>query len=613
MKVRFPFAYKYYIFIDEHCNPEPGVFTLQSLGVIDVTGASIPDKDILAHALANASNDERTKGFAVKRGSEFVNEYARRDEENGEFTDGGTTNPNHIYGSFPVDFPFAAGGFEVQRTRKVTYEAHARWALQYQDRRFRKDPHFIFQIFGVIQKRQVCRSAELQINKASYKRNEAAIRRLKPADLLKAAAEEQSKSALSNPATRSLRELVSGLRVKVVGTDESRTGMRSQIWGMTAMKNPPSLWVTINPSDTHDPIAQVLAGEEIDMDNFLATAGPDNSRRAGNIARDPFAAAKFFHIIIRAIIEEMFGITASKESSKLHREHGIFGKVEGYIGSVEAQGRGTLHLHLIIWLAGAPTATEMKNLLNTEEFRDRIRNFIAANIRADIPGAVAEMTPSARRKNKSDVSYSRPVDPDVPQYSEKAAVAEKRLAKSVQFHECKPEACQNLIGGHLVCKRRAPFELSSHDYVNSDGSWGVKRLFPYFNSWCPAILQTVRANHDIKLITNGGETKDITWYITNYATKKQRNSSNSSALIAKRLAYHNAEEKWSADTRAVNKRLLARCANTLTRDHEFSGPEVISYLMGWGDRYISHHFTTIYWSGVDSALKRVYPELRKKR
>ena len=38
---------------------------------------------------------------------------------------------------------------------------------------------------------------------------------------------------------------------------------------MCMMKGPPSLWITINPSDTRDPIAQVFAGEKIDMDDFV--------------------------------------------------------------------------------------------------------------------------------------------------------------------------------------------------------------------------------------------------------------------------------------------------------------------------------------------------------
>jgi hypothetical protein len=40
------------------------------------------------------------------------------------------------------------------------------------------------------------------------------------------------------------------------------------------------------------------------------------------------------------------------------------------------------------------------------------------------------------------------------------------------------------------------------------------------------------------LISNGGQAKSITWYITVYQTKKQQKSHNISALLAEGLAYH---------------------------------------------------------------------------
>jgi hypothetical protein len=67
---------------------------------------------------------------------------------------------------------------------------------------------------------------------------------------------------------------------------------------MTVLKNPPSLWVTINPTDTHDPIVQVFAGEEINLYLFDWTTGPDSAQRAKIVADDPYAAAKFFHLIV---------------------------------------------------------------------------------------------------------------------------------------------------------------------------------------------------------------------------------------------------------------------------------------------------------------------------
>jgi hypothetical protein len=108
---------------------------------------------------------------------------------------------------------------------------------------------------------------------------------------------------------------------------------------------------------------------------------------------------------------------------------------------------------------------------------------------------------------------------------------------------------------------------------------------------------------------SGGETNVLTWYITNYASKKQQRSSNVSALLAKRLAFHSIEERGRTDLSDINKRLIQRCANTLTRDREFSGPEIMSYLMGWGDRFESHHYVGISADGIMRALKQNYPAL----
>ena len=56
--------------------------------------------------------------------------------------------------------------------------------------------------------------------------------------------------------------------------NESRISIRAQVWGMNLRFNPPTIWATINLSDTGDPIAQVLCGQDIDLDRFVATAGP---------------------------------------------------------------------------------------------------------------------------------------------------------------------------------------------------------------------------------------------------------------------------------------------------------------------------------------------------
>ena len=585
---------------------EPDIVPLQSLGVVDVAGNGVEENEVLSHAFANVSLSDRAEGWAIKRSSDFVNEYPRRTTD-GSLSAGTPDDPNHLLGSFPYLFPYGLGGFEVDRPNPVSYEAHSRWALRYSDKRFREDHFFMFQIFGVLQKRQICAAATLQISQRSFLRYERAIRTLKPSDLEQAGAEERAHLPLSNGAIRSFRHTLSAVRSKVMGTDESRIKIRSLIWGMCMMKNPPSIWLTINPADTQDPIAQVLSGQDIDLDHF---AKLDERPSEAAITSDPYASASFFHFMINAILRELLGIRGYKRGQSIQREKGVLGIIEAYTGTVEAQGRGTLHLHMVLWLRGSMPSDKMKELLLTEEFRTKVKSFIAANIRADLPNNQGTSVLTIPRE--SHVSFSRPLDPRSSQYEDNQDGVERRLARTVQVHQC-GQGCMKFVRGQFTCKRGAPFPLAGDDWIEADGTWGPKRTYGYFNNWCPAILQCLRANHDIKLITNGIETKDIAWYITHYVAKKQRDSSNTSALLAKTFAYHHRSEHRNFDIVARNKKLIQRCANTLSCEQELSAPEVVSYLMGWGDRYISHHFETIPWFSVLSLLRKTFPVLNQSR
>ncbi|KAJ7446255.1 ATP-dependent DNA helicase PIF1 [Mycena galericulata] len=437
-------------------------FPLHTHGVIDVHADGVPDSDVSAHGFANATSQFREANFKVRKDSAFVNEYARLDV-NGERFDGGPSNPNHMLGAFPVLFPYGKGGFEVERDVDVPYESH--------------DLYFMFQAFGVVQKREIKRS--------SFIANQVAFMN----------AEETRRVPFSNPVVRKLRKHLTSLRVRVPGTDESRISIRSQIWGMNLRFNPPSIWATINLADT--------TGENIDLDRFVATAGPGRE-----------APAEFFHYTIKLLLEEAFV--------------GIVGLVNGYIGTVEAQGRGTLHLHILFWLAGAPT----------EAFREKMLMFIKQTD--------AETITATKKK---------PVDPREPNYDLRRHEAEADLARAVQFHDCKLTTCLKVRGGRLVCKRRAPFTF---------GEWGPRRM--------------IRANQDIKLITNGHETKDIAFYITLYIAKKQ--------IQSKSLAFHRKMNSRNRDCRDVNRRMI-------TQQQELSGPEVV--------QHISHKFIT-------ATLRRTFPE-----
>ena len=586
---------------------DPAVLSLSPLGVVDIDGVEVTDSELMAHALANCTQLIQEEDYMIRRGSAFVNEYARVDPQTGQRNDGGPSDANHLLGTFPTLFPYGKGGFEIERHVTVPYEAHVRWALRYEDRRFRKDPHFPFQVFGVCQKRQVCRASILQMKRGSYFQHQNLLSTITAEDLTKASKEETRGVPFSNPAVCHLRSQLSAVKTKVQGSDESRISVRGKIWGTNLLHNPPSLWVTINPADTQDPIAQVMAGADIDLDSFCNTAGPDSTDRAMNMASDPYASAKFFHFIIGTILEVLFGVSKRRDGRFTRRE-GIFGVIKSYVGTVEAQGRGSLHLHLLLWLEGAPTASELREALTTDVFRDKIKLYIKKTIRADLDEKRTADVLAIPRVDA--VSYSRPLDPRNTD-RDASDEAERLIARTTQYHHCSFANCLKVIKGRTTCKRRAPFPLSLKDWVDCYGNWGPKRLCAFLNNWNPPLLITLRANHDTKLIMSGGETNVLTWYITNYASKKQTRSSNVSALLAKRVAFHTVEERRRTDLTDINKRLIQRCANTLSRDREFSGPEIISYLMGWGDRYESHHYIGISAAGIIRAVKEKFPGLKE--
>ena len=458
---------------------------------------------------------------------------------------------------------------------------------------------FPFQVFSIFQKRQVCRLVSLQIQKSSFAQHRDLIRSLRAEDFKQASNEEGEGKKISNEGVRVLRQHLRAVRGKVIGTDENRLSMRSKVWSTIVVFNPPSLWITINPSD-QDPIAQVFAGEEIDLDQFCATAGPESEQRARNMASDPYAVAKFFHFLINTLLEVVFGI--KKGRTGISRRPGAFGTVQAYIGTVEAQGRGTLHLHMLLWLKDAPTGSVMQAALKDDCFRLRIAEYIKSTIRADIDNKSTDDI--LRIQKRPAISYSRPVDPIL--HEKESAEEEKLIARCVQFHKCNTSTCLRMVNGRLECKRRAPFAVSSTDWVNEAGEWGPKRMCPNLNNWNPWLMRTIRANHDIKLIMNGGETCVLVLYTTNYTFKKQNRSTNASALIADRLAFQQKTQVDGDDIQTRNKHLLQRCATALFTEREFSGPEVISYLMGWGDRFESHTYVPIYLDSAMRALKRVF-------
>ncbi|KAG8742906.1 hypothetical protein FRC10_000765 [Ceratobasidium sp. 414] len=589
---------------------EEGIIPLEYSGTSAADASYITPQELMQSAIENLTSQLQSHmlnegGYAVRHGG-FARDFGKR-RQGQEATADDDENPSCF--TFPCLFPFGLGGLEIEREVQVSFADHTRWCLQYHDGRFRKHHMFPVWAFANQQKRQALTGSKLVMHRRDYDRVSAAISGLTADDLQRAAVEEENKQPFSDPRVALLRRFAQTTMQNVMGSDASRALNRSKLWSTSLYLNPMSLWITINPTDRHDPICQVFAGENIDMDHFDSLAGPSALQRACNVASDPFAASQFFFFLAETILETLFGFSIRNRT--VPNRMGALGLGSAYFGAVEAQGRGSLHLHLMMWLCNSPNAQEVIEKLKCPDFREKIKKFIQTNLHSHVD-SLDQATLDVMESDPG-LAWGRPPDPDSPTYGNDLALLEIRLARAQQYHRCSTSTCLRYDRQlkKMVCKRHAPFELSPEDQVTEGGEIKTKRTMAYLNTWNPAVFYGGRCNNDIKFITNGSQASSLGFYITLYATKKQGRSYNQSALMAKTYMFHNAKlNEEHLDSQKANSSFLFHCALGMNREQEYSSQQIMGYLMGRGDTVQSHSYTPIYWSAVVRELKLAFPELK---
>ena len=557
--------------------------------------------ELLAQGMRNLWDDGQEGLYGVRHSQKPLSDFPQKEN----------VNPDNNYWerSFPTLFPYGAGGPERRKTVSLSLSEHAKWLLEQHDYRFRTHELFPFAVFSVLQRRQALLSARLQMRRRYFDGEWNLYSSITPQDMKQAAEEEERGEPITNSAIRLMKKRAYATWKPVVGSDSGRLNMRTDIQATCMHFGQPSIWATINPDDVNDPVAQVFAGEDIDMDKFDKLKGPNKQARAANVSGDPYAASKFFDFIVKTVLESLVGVKVSSRRVEIRK--GVFGRVRAYYGTVECQGRGALHLHILIWLEGSHTTERVKELLKTEEFRERVRRYIEQNVRAHHPD-IRSIEDLKEVQSNSEIAYERPPNPESAQYWQEVEEMVHRVMRSKQVHVCGPGCEKTTKGGVVICKRGAPWPLSDSVVVEDNGNWLPIRHFEYQNGASATILVNLRCNNDFKILLNGPETRGLTYYIVKYAAKKQGKTYNVTALISKAESYHRENDPYRADIRESHRLLLFRCANILTKQQEVPMTLCMSYLMGWGDSYRTHRYTILNWWAFHRYLTHEYPELLGK-
>ncbi|RXW17049.1 hypothetical protein EST38_g8796 [Candolleomyces aberdarensis] len=384
----------------------------------------------------------------------------------------------------------------------------------------------------------------------------------------------------------------------------------------------PCFYVTVNFADVYNPIVKFLAGHDFDLSRIPDSAIPVYFEQARLVAKNPFIAAKFFNIYMKAFIEHLLAFKGPHENAKSSTApQGILGKTRAFYGCVEAQGRGTLHCHMVIWIHGTWNPNDLKaKLIETgaSQFRDRVVEYLNNCIFSAVPPDPGEgvHVPSSKHHPCSvlGVDFDDP-EGSTPAHRQKdlhnvvnATQIHNHHATCYKYWRGPPEPKECRFGLDESC-------VQAETTIDMEtGEISIRHEDAKVNCFNDAIAEATRCNNDIKFIGSGETAKVICLYITDYISKSQMKAH--VAYAALELGVHkleraelapNGDDNGTVDPSFRGKRLLQKCAYEILARQELSAPQVASYLMDYEDHFTSHGFRRLFWTAVEKYVDGHFP------
>ncbi|KAJ6613288.1 hypothetical protein B0H10DRAFT_1661393, partial [Mycena sp. CBHHK59/15] len=137
----------------------------------------------------------------------------------------------------------------------------------------------------------------------------------------------------ATPAEASVFELlryVDYVSDHIEGSASEVSTMKEEIQAISGSMGTVSIFFTLNPADTYNPLSAYAAGGDIDLDTAF---GNSDSRftsfeRAHMLAANPIAGAEFFKLMVDQFVNVFLGF-------QRECKHGVFGRVKHYYGVFE--------------------------------------------------------------------------------------------------------------------------------------------------------------------------------------------------------------------------------------------------------------------------------------
>jgi hypothetical protein len=188
--------------------------------------------------------------------------------------------------------------------------------------------------FDLIRRRQSLMKTNIYATRQTWPEAEGLLLSLTTERLVQAAKQAESHQPIEDDAVRTLLRMVSRVGSTAAGSDDKKFQMLTQLKSSVIRHGSPTIFLTLNPAERHSPLALYYAGQQIDIDSFF----PENyssSARLELMLKNPLAVVEYFHTTVNIIINTLL-------------KGGIFGELAHHYGTIEYQGRGTPHTHLLV-------------------------------------------------------------------------------------------------------------------------------------------------------------------------------------------------------------------------------------------------------------------------
>ncbi|KIY60710.1 hypothetical protein CYLTODRAFT_363761, partial [Cylindrobasidium torrendii FP15055 ss-10] len=274
---------------------------------------------------------------------------------------------------------------------------------------------------------------------------------------------------------------------------------------------------------------------------------------------------------------------------------GAFGRVKAYYGVVEAQARGSLHIHLLIWLEGALSPLDIQTKCQENPaFRAQMFAWLESIIKHDFPQGVFVL---GRPPNPANDTFHN----EWPQYLRDVldASGQEHTHNDTCFKKLKVAMSRlSTQDRDELCRFNLPAELVEATYMDDDGATKILRLNRLMSGYNPIVTGAMQCNTDIKFVGSGWVGMALSVYMSSYTAKACMDSA--VILCALAAAVEDAEKRNDTvtDRDESSRLILRRTLNIMVGRRELSAQQVAAELLGHGNHHTNARFAKFYWSGM---------------